>query len=263
MGSFLVGERLAPRPRRRTDLVHRVGRHLPVGRELAARDRDHARPRHRDHVTPGQIGGPLGCRRLDQWPQAGPRAGDVGGCQLRGGGPVDGRQQIGDVLGGALGIVERAVVVGVGGAHVGLPLPWHHEDRAVVAGDRDHGGDVAGQPVRRNGDMDALGRSDRIGVHALVEGADIVGPDPGGVDDHGGSHHRPVGQLGPADPTALFPEGGDPEVVDGDGAVVEHGGAHDLEGQAGVVGAGVVVDEGGHQPVGAQRREVDGAPRPG
>src|SRR5690606_20295173 len=97
---------------------------------------------------------------------------------------VDGPQQVGDVLGGALGIVDRAVVVRVGGADVGQLVgagapgePGHHEDRALVLGDRHHHGDVVADPLPRHGDVDALGGADRVGRLALVEPAHLVGPD--------------------------------------------------------------------------------------
>ena len=63
------------------DLVDGVLRHLAVGRELAAGDRDHARVGPGDPVAPRQVGGAPARRRLHERPQAGPRADDVGGRQ--------------------------------------------------------------------------------------------------------------------------------------------------------------------------------------
>ena len=59
-------------------------------------------------------------------------------------------------------------------------------------GTGNHRGDVAGQPVGRHGHVDALGRPDGVGVGALVEGADGVGPHARGVDHDPG----PDGELG-------------------------------------------------------------------
>ena len=86
-----------------------------------------------------------------------------------GGGPgVDGPQQVLDVLGCALRVVERAVVIGVGGADVGeaararlwsgglVGRPGNHEDRPPVTRHGQHGGEVARQPVGRHHHVDAL-----------------------------------------------------------------------------------------------------------
>ena len=92
------------------------------------------------------------------------------------------------------GIVERAFVVGVGGADVrereltvAAFAPGHHEHRSAVLGDRDHRGDLVADQLPRDRDVDALGRANRVGMLALVDGAHVVGPDPGRVHDTAGA----------------------------------------------------------------------------
>jgi hypothetical protein len=100
-------------------------------------------------------------------------------------------------------------------------------------------------------------------VGALVEGPDVVGPHAGGVDHHAGAHLDLAGARagvddGPGHPVARLHEAGHPGVVDGGGAEVDRRGAGEREGQAGVVGLGVVVQVGPGEAV-AERRHV----RPG
>src|SRR5581483_6982074 len=89
---------------------------------------------------------------------------------------VEGGEEVVDVGGGALRVVERAVVVGVGGADVDPVAPGDDEHRPPVAGHRQDGGDVEGRPAVGEGDVHALGRADRLRVDALVEGPQLVGP---------------------------------------------------------------------------------------
>ena len=183
------------------ELVHHgvdgVLRHLAVGRELAAGHGDHAVVRGAHGVAAGEVGRALRdvatlVGRCQQRAQAGPHAGDVGPGQLRGGDVVGRVEEVVDVLGRAGRVVERSLVVGVGRAEideVGLG-PRHDEDGAPVLGDGDDGGDVAGQPIGRHGDVHALGRTDGVRVRALVEGPHVVGPDAGGVDHDPGPDRR-------------------------------------------------------------------------
>ena len=99
---------------------------------------------------------------------------------------------------------------------------------------------------------------------AFVQRADIIGPDAGGIDDHPGPHielGRGVGRVGPEHGTGRLAElvGGQPDDVGVVGhyrAVFKGGGASQGEREAGVVGAGVVVEESGHQVLGAQGGQV-------
>ncbi|NLH23182.1 MAG: HD domain-containing protein, partial [Bacteroidales bacterium] len=99
----------------------------------------------------------------------------------------------------ALRIVERAVVVGVGGTDVGVlegavgeRAPRHDEQAALVLRNRDHDGDVVAHLRPRHGDVHALRRANGIGVGALIERAHVVGPHAGGVDHHLGPHREPA-----------------------------------------------------------------------
>ena len=106
------------------------------------------------------------------------------------------------------------------------------------------------------------------GFVSLVEGADLVGPHPGGVDHHRGPDLEGLaavrGHRGPVDPAVgTGDEGGHPDVVGGHRPVVEHRGAEHGQGQPGVVGPGVPVEEAGHQPVGPEGGHVGEGLRPG
>ena len=110
--------------------------------------------------------------------------------------------------------------------------------------------------------MDALGRTQRSDRHrSLVERTDLVRPDAGRVHHHFSLHVEADAaaevESRPADAAVvLLEQPGDRCVVGSRGAVVEHRGAGHRQRQAGVVGAGVPVEEAGDEPVGAQRREV-------
>ena len=106
------------------DLVDRVGGHAPVGRELAAGDRDHAARSsvrtvwRRDRSAVRSL---VAAFTSGRSPAHVPRmsASVIVGRHRR----VDRAQQVRDVVGRALRVVERAVVVGVGGADVGDESP--------------------------------------------------------------------------------------------------------------------------------------------
>src|SRR5690606_14920121 len=231
--------------------------HLAVGGELAAGDGDQPAVGHGDPVAAGQVGGAAAGGVADEGAQAGPGAEHVVLGQRAGDGVVDGLEQVGDVLGRALRVVEVAVVVGVGGADVGdrpgpadravLAGPRHDEDRPPVAPHGQDGGDVVADLLPGHGDVDALGRPDAAGVGALGQGPHLVAPHAGGVDDDPGPDLDLVAvdvDPGAADLAALGDEPGDRRVVDDGGAVVEGRGAQHGEGEPGVVGLGVVVEVG-------------------
>ena len=102
----------------------------------------------RHPVAAGQVGGAPAAGRLDERAQPGPRADDVVGGDVGRDGGVERAEQVVDVVGRALRVVERAVVVGVGGADVGVlegavgVAPRHDEEAALVPADRDDDGDV-------------------------------------------------------------------------------------------------------------------------
>ena len=179
------------------DDVDGVGRHAAVGRQLAAGDGDDTALRRGHRVAPREVGGAFAARALDERAQAGPRAEDVGLGDRGRDRTVDRAQQVGDVVGRALRVVERTVVVGVGGADVGEVAPRHDEDRAAVLRHRDHRGDVVADLRPRHRDVHTLGRSDRVGMAALVEGAHVVGPHAGRVHDRS-RPHQDLGAVGDA-----------------------------------------------------------------
>ena len=247
-------------------LVDGVGRHLPVGRELAAGDRDHPGGRARHPVAAGQVGGAAGGAAFTSGrspAQVPTTSASVSGSSHRG---VDGPEQVGDVVGGALRVVERAVVVGVGGADVG--------ELAAVVG-RDHGttnterlslgtGTTTAMSLRTfcHGTVMCMPLAGRMvsGSPPSSRARTVVGPHAGGVDDRPGPHlealavgldrrarHLTVGVVAQAHHVG---------VVDDDRTVVEGRGAGEGEGEPGVVGLGVVVEVGAGQAVGRQRRHV-------
>jgi hypothetical protein len=175
-------------------------------------------------------------------------------------------EQVVDVFRRAAGIVERALVVGVGGAHVDEIRfgPRHHEDGATVLGDRNDGGNVGRQAMRRQRDVDSFGGTNGARVRSFVEGPHIIGPDAGGVDDDPGLDRdvgRGIGGIGANDRSVRRPVVGGGEadhrgVVGHDGAVVERRRTGHGEGQAGIVGPRVEVEEPGHEMVGVERRQV-------
>ncbi len=163
--------------------VDRVGCHAPVGGELAAGDGDDAARRHPHRMATRQIGGLGGPTRAQERAKPRPGSDHIGFGGLLLGHPVERRQQVVDVGRGARRIVDRPVVVGVGGAQVGRVAPRDHEDRTMIAGHRHDGRDVVAHLGPRQRDVDPLGRTDRRRVGAFVERPHVVGPDPCGVHD--------------------------------------------------------------------------------
>src|SRR5699024_8576067 len=109
------------------------------GGELAAGDGDDPAGRRGDAVAAGQVGGAAAVGALHQRAQPGPGADHVG---VGGAGELDGLQQVVDVVAGDGRVVEGAVVVGVGGAHVGEVPPRHDEHGPLVLRHGDDRGDV-------------------------------------------------------------------------------------------------------------------------
>ena len=92
-------------------------------------------------------------------------------------------EEVRGVVGGALRIVDIAVVIGVGSADVRVLPPRNHEDRTVVTGDGYHHRDLVAHLVPRHGDVYTLRRTERRRVRAFVECAHFVGPDAAGIHD--------------------------------------------------------------------------------
>ena len=112
----------------------------------------------------------------------------------------------------------------------------------------------------RHRDVDALGRADRVGVRALVERAHVVGPHAGGVDDDLRPRRRSAGRrprtVAPSTwPSASFVSADDAARLATTAPWCGRR-AGERQREAGVVGAGVVVEVGAGEPVARQRRHV-------
>ena len=213
-------------------------------------------------MAPRQVGRAAALGVAHEGAQPGPCAQHVGPVERLGQRAVDGADQVVDVLGGALGVVDVAVVVGVGRADVGDRAlaadpavgagPRHDEDRPPVLGHGHDGGDVVAHLVPRDGDVDALGRPDGVGAAALLQRPHVVGPHAGGVDDDPGRDlDGAVAGVDEraGDAVARAPQPGHAGVVDDDGAEVERRGPRHGQREPGVVGLGVVVEVGPGQAV--------------
>src|SRR4051795_12321289 len=149
--------------------------HLPICGQLAAGHGDDVARAATDLVTPRKIRGTAGGCALDEWPQARPDAGDVGLRDTGRDGCIEGFQYVGDVVFGALRVVDRTVVVRVSGADVGVleraigaATPRDDEQAALVLGHGDHNSDVVANLLPRHGEVHTLGRSDGVRIGTLV-----------------------------------------------------------------------------------------------
>ena len=245
-------------------LVDGVGGHLAVGGQLPAGDGHEARLRAQHPVHAGQVGGAPGAGGLHQRPQARPGADHVVGGDRALDREVERAQQVLDVIRRALWIVDGTVVVGVGRADVGEAAVGHDEHRASVARHRHHHRNLVADLLPGHGDVDALGRPDRVGVGSLVLLADVVHPHARRVD-HGACAYGELlvvaRSAGPdhdsVDPSlGVLLQAHRRGSVGHHGAVVERGGAQDRDHEAGVVDGGVVVEVGRNEAVASQRRHV-------
>jgi len=248
----LEGQVPRPAPGREAEaphhLVHRVLGHGPVGGELAPGHGHHAAGRAGDLVAPGQLLGDPALGGAQQGPQPGPAALHGVGRHRPAHGGVETVEEVPGVSGRAERRVEIPVVVGVGGAHVGVLAPRNGEHRPLAARHREHDGHVVSDQVAGHHHVHALGRADGVGRLAGVEGVDLLHPDAGGVD------HRPGADLDQArtgvDPhrvdlaPVVLAQGHHRGVVGHRGAESQGSGAGGGQGQAGVVHPGVVVEVG-------------------
>ncbi len=178
-----------------------------------------------------------------------------------GGDRIGGVEQVLDILGSAVGVVEGSVPRRVGGAEVDLLPPRDDEDGSTIVADRDDRGDVAGEDVCGDGDVDPLGRPDRVRIGAFVEGADLVRPHPCRIDHHRGPQGAGLGaewrDLHAADPPVrAVLERDRRAVVEHRRTVVECRGAEHGQSEPCVVGPCVPVEEAIEQVVGLEGREV-------
>ena len=212
-----------------------------------------------------QVGRAAIARCLHQRPQTGPHTGDVGfgdrAVRARGHRRIEGAQHVGDVFGRALRVVERAAVVGVGGAYIGVPegavahrTPRHEEQAALVFRNGNDHSDVVAHQVPRHGDVHAFGGANAVGVGAFVERAHGVGPHACGVHHLLRAHGEapPVGFHAHQEAALVVASLGDRHHV----APVGHcgaavgGSACHSEHQACIVDRCVVIQIGGEHAVG-------------
>ena len=234
--------------------------HLAVCRELPAGDGDDTVRGSRHLVTAAEVCGAtaLGVLvRLHQRTEPRPHAEYV----VHGHTCRDTRVQcvehVLDVVFGALGVVDRSLVVGIGRADVGvheravtLRHPRDHKQAPAVFRDGDDDGDVVAHLVPRHSEVHALCGADRVGVHLLVERADIVGPHAGCVDHDAcargerAARHLVTEVNGVHAIRALHRS--DTAVVGHCGAVIGSG-ACDGQGEACIVGFCVVIEVRGRE----------------
>jgi hypothetical protein len=131
------------------------------------------------------------------------------------------------------------------------------EHHAAVDGRQEREGAVGGQALTGDGDVDALGAADAGGGAIRgVEAADLIAPGPGGVDEDAGADGEllpgeVIDEGGATGPTLLEEEPANGDMVEDDGTGL--GGAEGVdEGEAGVIGGGVVVAGAAGEAVGAE-----------
>jgi hypothetical protein len=101
-------------------------------------------------------------------------------------------------------------------------------------------------------------------VRVLVEGAHVIGPDSRRIHHDPGPHRELRGRVGRigshngtcGGPTFLAGQPNDRRVVGHDGPVLQGGRTGQGQGQTGVVGAGVEIQEPRHEVIGGKRRQV-------
>ena len=179
-------------------------------------------------------------------------------------GEVAGRvlHEEGDFVGEGAGLEGGVVDGGVGGADDDAAVPGDGEEDAAVVGLGDHDGGVAGEELAREDEVDALaGGDDGFGL-GVVQVADGIDEDAGGVDDGAGADFELFAgfdALGfDADDVAVFlDEAAGAGVIEDDGAVMD-GGAGEVDGEAGVIELAVVIDDAAGEAVGFEGgEEVD------
>jgi hypothetical protein len=169
--------------------VHGHLRHPPPGGELAAGDRDHPRGGLIEFCLARDVHRLLGIARRDQRAHARERSRQIGVVEGRAEEAVHRLQQVVDVLGGGRHVVERAVVVVVGGADEGVAEPGEREDRTA----RSSGHDRAAhewQIVTADGEVGAAAWPDTWQLRLVVQllRAQLVRPHSGRVHHVCGAH---------------------------------------------------------------------------
>ena len=206
-------------------------------------------PQRRRRVSPGRTRGGAG----EQGTQAGVDADDIVVGQWPAQPPVGLLEEVVDVLPARQRPVAIVRPGRVGGAHQPVIEPAPDDEHAVVRLGDESGTGV--DAVGRYDEVDALRRRHRDGLLA-AQCLHLVGPDPGGVDDH------PRGDLDPASALEIVhchaanPAGGteypDDRRPGDDRRAKARGRAGQGHGVPRVVDPHVVVLHGAGDPVGAQ-----------
>ena len=177
-------------------LVDGVLGHLPVRRQLAAGDGDHAGGTGRHAVAARQVGGPAARRRLDERTQAGPHARDVVGRDV-------GRDRVVERARGRRRCRRRCTAGRRAGRRSRCRSCRRRCARTCRHRVAPHGTTNRLRLSLRTGITTAmslrtfdhgtvrwtpLAGTDRVGVDAVLERPHLVGPHAGGVDDDRGPH---------------------------------------------------------------------------
>ena len=241
--------------------VEGVLSHAAVCRPLATGYGDHAGDRAIDVMFPGELGG-LVLLACDEGAEAGEDGEDVGA----GDGGSEVRVDVGDEVVDLVVIVCRLHDTGgcreVRSADEDDALPRDGEDDATVFSLGDHEGVGAAEGVGGDDDVGAAADGEERGAGGLVDVAEVVRKDAGGVDDafgvdgnFGAGLH--VADDGSGDLVAGVEKLGAAGVVD-DGGTVVNGGEGEGEGVAGVVELGIVVEDASGEVIGADAGDVFG-----
>ena len=239
--------------------VDHVAGHDAVGGELAAADGEDAGGAEVDDVLAAGAAGAslLAVAAGHEGADAGPGADDVGAHELGlGEEGVGGGEQVFDV--GLAGADLGGVGAGGGlrGADDGVLAGGEHEHDAAVHGGQEREGVAVAEPLARHGDVDALAATHGGRLARGIELADLVAPGTGGVDEGASADGdllagEVVHDDGAAGLALLDDELAHGGVVEDDGAGL--GGAQGVgEGEARVVGGGVVVAGAAREALGAQ-----------
>ena len=219
--------------------------------------------RRLDLVATGQVRRPLGNSRAGSGPQqrskSRPHTGDIVTGQVATRRGVDRPQEIRDVVRGAEGGVDIAVVGGVGRSdeRVRGIVEGKDKDAAPLARYRENGSHVTGQTISRDGDMDALGGGDSRWRRRVFEVKDVISPHARGIHDRSRRNLkvRVVDVVNTADandePLNIACQPGDRGVVQAHSAMFV-GGASKGQCHSRIVATSVVVQEARHQFVRTQ-----------
>ena len=157
---------------------------------------------------------------------------------------------------------EIEVPIRVGGADDPVVLPGDDEEHALRGAQNQAG--VSMNPVSGDHQVDALGRA-HLNSAATGHLLDLVGPNPGGVDDLVSAHLNlatafEAAQVNPGDALARQGQAFDPGAA-GDGGAVQGSRPHQGEGVPGIVHLGVVVLDGAFDlRAGQARKCAEGLP---